>query len=194
MGRQFPNFQALTKMWLLVPSGDEIKEKYQKQIMVYEGDANDVLSRYVEVARMEKADYIVRVTADCLHLPSFMISRAIKAAVKRETDYITNVVFRTSMEGFDVEVISKRLLDYLDENAKGEDREHVTTYIRNNLDSFPFMKKDRLSICHIIDAFDLSWVKTSIDTEEEYQAAISRDKKYRHKIEMADKFGYALIP
>jgi spore coat polysaccharide biosynthesis protein SpsF (cytidylyltransferase family) len=194
MGRQFSNFQALTKMWLLVPSGDEIKEKYQKQIMVYEGDADDVLSRYVDVARMEKADYIVRITADCLHIPSFMISRAIKAAVKRETDYVTNVVFRTSMEGFDVEVISKRLLDYLDENAKGEDREHVTTLIRNNLDKFPFTKKDRPSICHIIDAFDLSWVKTSIDTEEEYLAAISRDKKYRHKIEMADKFGYALIP
>jgi len=198
MGRQFTQFKALTKIWILCPEGDEIKDRYQKQTMVYEGSEDDVLSRYVAVANMEKADYIVRVTGDCVELPSFMISRAIKATVKKQTDYTTNVIYRTSMEGFDVEVLSKRLLDWLDEHAEGEDREHVTTLIRkgveNNFEDFPFKKGNKPSICHIIDAYDLSFVKTSVDTEEDRKKTEVRKKRMSDKIEAANRNGVALTP
>jgi len=194
MERQYKAYKATAKVWVLCPKGDEIVEAYRDQARVLEGDKDDVLSRYVAAAKKEKADYIVRITADCVDIPSFMISRAIKTAVRKGCDYTTNVIFRTSMEGFDVEIISARLLKYLDERATGEDREHVTTLIRSNLDSFPFLRGGKPNVCHLIDTYDLAFIKTSIDTEEDYERTLKREEKMERKIKLANKFGFALKP
>jgi spore coat polysaccharide biosynthesis protein SpsF len=149
-------------------------KKYRDQCLIIEGDELDVLARYVKASNQIKPAYIVRLTADCVFMPPHLISKHIKAAVLKNRDYTTNTWIRTWMEGFDVEVLSQRLLEWLDENAKGEDREHVTSLIKSQgYDKFPFADPFELpNVCHILNDIDMSFFKTSIDTEEDLKKAV----------------------
>jgi Spore coat polysaccharide biosynthesis protein F, CMP-KDO synthetase homolog len=169
---QRDHMELQVSLALLVPHNDSIAKLYTPLVRVIEGDHDDVLGRYVEAQKVFQADYIVRVTADCLKLPSYIISKHARSAVLKERDYTTNTHYRTFKEGWDCEVISKRLLHWLDENAKSaHDREHVTTLIAAD-QPFPFVDMEgKKNICHIINSEDESLIKTSIDTEEEYRAA-----------------------
>lgn len=164
------------RVCLLIPDGDGAKNIYQVDTIT--GNENDVLSRYVAAQKKYEADYVVRVTGDCVLLPAHLVAKHVKSALIREADYTSNVIHRTFKEGFDVEVISKRLLNYLDANAKTkEHREHVTTLIRSG--PFPFKKNFLIwgveqtlpSVCHILNDYDDSRIKTSIDTQEELNLA-----------------------
>jgi len=181
---------AAINVCLLVPKGDSIATLYSSQIPIIEGDENDVLSRYVLAARHFKADYVTRITADCLFIPPHHITKHVKAAVIKERDYTTNVHFRTHKEGWDCEVISKRLLDWLNENATtNHDREHVTTLIGKDR-PFPFRYVDgKPSICHILNLYDESEIKTSIDTKEEYEYAEKLFQRYQRQKNEAKRAG-----
>jgi spore coat polysaccharide biosynthesis protein SpsF (cytidylyltransferase family) len=103
----------------------------------------------------------------------------VKQTVKYQMHYTTNTINRTEREGYDCEVISRELMEFMDKNAKTpEQREHVTKYISDQIEdgnwpipAFPF------AICHVIDRMDLSHIKTSIDTQEDYDAALEEFKK-----------------
>lgn len=157
---------------LLIPKGDCIGEIYKGQLPIVEGDEHDVLSRYVSAAKQFGAEHIVRVTGDCLFIPPHHITKHVKAALIKGRDYTTNIHFRSHKEGWDCEVMTRRLLDWLDENAKEpSEREHVTTKIANGK-PFPFQYLDgKPSICHLMNHYDESEIKTSIDTKEEFEAA-----------------------
>lgn len=125
---------------LLVPKGDPIVTTFKSTrsfdaVSIIEGDEHDVLSRYMELVKAQSPDYIVRITADCPLIPHFVISKHISNAVVNESDYESNVDerVRTAPDGWDCEVLSKRILEYANENAKSpSDREHVSTFIRSN--------------------------------------------------------------
>lgn len=149
---------------IATPTGDRLIEQYSRYRII-EGSENDVLSRYLKAAAELKSDYIVRVTSDCPFIPSFMITSAINFAVKDRIDFVTNADprFRTAPDGWDVEVISRRLLEWLGENAKKpEHREHVTSYLSESLP--PWAKK-----ADIIGFCDFSGIKISIDTKEDLE-------------------------
>lgn len=161
---------------LLLPANDPLNKLYHSEIdIVSHEDENDVLTRYVKAQEAHGADYIVRVTADCLRMKDYIISRAVKQMLKRSRfptpyEFVTNAIERTAMEGLDCEVMTAEMLKWLDENAvTAFHREHVTVMIREMyLDhTFPF------KICHLLDDDDYSDVKTSIDTQEEYDAAVA---------------------
>lgn len=176
---------------LVVPQGDPIVTIYRNgQVPIVEGDENDVLSRYVKASELFEADYVVRITADCLFIPPHHIHKHVKAAVTREKDYTSNTHFRTHKEGWDCEVLSRRLLEWLDDNATtAEDREHVTSLIAHGK-PFPFMGEDgKQSICHIMSFYDESDDKTSIDTQEEYERAVKRMQSFQVKTNEARKHG-----
>lgn len=168
------------KLVILTAKGDPIVDIYKNMVQVIEGDHDDVLSRYVTAAELLGADYMVRITADCLWIPSHLIAKHIKSALIKEKAYTTNIHYRTHREGFDCEVISKALLAWLDKNAKTrEDREHVTTLIAADK-PFPFKDGDgKKSICHILSEIDESRLKTSIDTREEYDAAKAQYDRFK---------------
>lgn len=149
---------------LLIPKDDEIKYMYGKYSL--EGEVEDVLSRYVQLQKTTNADYIVRITGDCPLIPPFLISKAITLATKNKYDYCSNVHenVRTSIDGFDVEVISKRALEWADKNAKSKaQREHVTLILRSA--EIPPI----FSIGHIQGNIDLSNIKLSVDTKEDLE-------------------------
>jgi len=173
---------------LVIPEGDEIGELYKDTIDIYEGPEDDVLTRYSDCLKHYDGEKICRVTADCYFMVSHVISRCIKAALRKKYDYVSNVLVRTYMEGHDVEVISRPLLKWLDHVVKDPNhREHVTSYIKTSLinGSFP----NEFDVCNIMQGFDLSSIKTSIDTEEEYKKALKMVDNMKKKILEAKKYG-----
>lgn len=185
VNRSTPQYNAFVKTVILTPEGDPIVDKYKNQALIYEGSDKDVLSRYVKAAETEEAEYVVRVTSDCVFMASHVISRCIKSALIKEMDYVTNTLVRTFIEGQDVEVVSAKLLKWLDENAtEAYDREHVTSYAVKKFyeKKFPFSRCDgRPSVHHILNEFDFSSYKTSIDTKEEYDRAVQLFSDMRRK-------------
>jgi spore coat polysaccharide biosynthesis protein SpsF (cytidylyltransferase family) len=159
------NDRLLVDVALLVPQKDEILSNYSK-FNIFEGDEDDVLSRYVETAEFYNSDYIVRITGDCPFLTSFMI---------------TNHIFKATGGGRDIEVLSRKALKWLEVNAvTKEEREHVTTKIRKE-------RPRNLRRGHFLNRMDLSPIKTSIDTSEDLEIARRRMMSFYSKKELAER-------
>lgn len=152
-----------TNVALLVPDGDPLADLYAGKFIVIQGSELDVLSRYTKAAAYFEADYIVRITGDCPLIPPFVISKHIVLALKNNYDYVSNVEerFRTTLDGIDCEVMSKRLLEWLDTEAQeAPEREHVTVRARTH-------KPDWARAGFVTSFFDLSRTKLSVDTPED---------------------------
>ena len=188
-----PKYDVYCRPVLLVPYGDhQLIDHMKNRVLVFEGEENDVLDRYAKAASLYRADYIVRITGDCFYIPSHTVSRHVKRILRRPADYVNNVLHRCQPEGWDCEVLSRELLNWLDENAQGDDdREHVTTYIRKAIEngSFP---RELFNVATATDHFDFSGVKTSIDTFDDYLAALAeydlRKKKNEKCLEIGSLF------
>jgi len=166
------NNQALVKLSILVPEGDEIAELYRRRVNVIEGDEHNVLSRYQKMVETHEADYIVRITSDCPRIPEFVISKHILIALKNRYDYFSNVHegLRTAPDGFDCEVVSRKALEWLSDNAKeAYDREHVTPLLRRSPP--PWMSRG-INLGHN----DFHHLKLSVDTQEDF-AAVVKDQE-----------------
>jgi len=103
----------------------------------YRGDLINVLDRYLQTARFYAVRTIVRITGDCVLIDPFIIDDAITAHASGVWDYTSNVQPRLCPDGLDVEVFSKEALERAAAEAKtAEEVEHVTTYMRRNLQLF----------------------------------------------------------
>lgn len=99
----------------------------------YEGiitnrDENDVLGRYVDIARDYGADVVVRITGDCPLIDSDVVDKTIRIL---KDDFACNIWPRTYPTGLDTEVMPVetlyRLENILDEGHP--DREHVCVHV-----------------------------------------------------------------
>jgi spore coat polysaccharide biosynthesis protein SpsF len=165
---------------LVVPFKDEIVSAYRGKAIIVEGPEEDVLSRYWLAAEKLNADYVVRITADCPLLPSYLITKHIKVAIINNFDYCSNVheQFRTAIDGFDVEVVSRRALKWANETAVAPDeREHVTKILRG--DKVP----SDFTIGHIIGQLNQAHLKLSVDSPED----LTRVREEYHKVKEAIK-------
>jgi spore coat polysaccharide biosynthesis protein SpsF (cytidylyltransferase family) len=166
---------------VLTPPGDPIISKLKLPTLSAPGGEEDVLLRYHHLANHTGADYIVRVTGDCPLLPPSVIVRHVNIATTNEYDYLSNVDerCRTAPDGYDCEVISRRLLTWLHESAKdASDREHVTTLARR---APPAWAKRGA----IVSSLDLSAMKLSIDTEADFQSVENEAGKVDRALETA---------
>lgn len=152
-----------TEVALLVPYSDPLIDLYTGRVHIIEGPERDVLSRYKMASDAFRPEYIVRVTGDCPLIPPHIISKHVVVAYKNHYDYVSNVDerFRMTQDGFDCEVMSRRLLDWLYNTAADQaEREHVTLLARRRRP--PWAKMG-----FIAGHFDLSELKYSVDTPED---------------------------
>jgi spore coat polysaccharide biosynthesis protein SpsF (cytidylyltransferase family) len=155
---------------ILVPYGDKIKDELQHKYTVIEGPEQNVFLRYQKAMGLYSPDYMVRITGDCVWLPSRVISKHIRDAVKYDADYTSNVIIRTFMEGYDCEVLSSNLFIWLmQQNLKPHHLEHVTSYVYEKLQENELPKDFKIHT--VLNEFDSSEIKTSIDTPQEYEQA-----------------------
>ena len=138
-------------------------------------DESDVLSRFVKAMEVTKSDYIVRLTSDCPLVLDFVISKHINTCVLNNLDYVTNVFnnFRFAFDGLDVEVLSKKAITWLKENAQSDlDKEHVTRLIQTK---FP----QELKCGFVTHKLDTSGVHLSLDSIDD----LERIRNYYHERE-----------
>jgi spore coat polysaccharide biosynthesis protein SpsF len=128
------------------------------------GSETDVLSRYRDAAIAFKADQVVRITSDCPLIDGAVIDDVIEARMADPpADYASNTIEpRTFPRGLDVEVVSAVSLHRAwSEDKRPEWREHVTPYLYRNPDLF--------SLRSVNHAMDLSALRWTVDTREDYE-------------------------
>ncbi len=122
----------------------------------YRGDLNDVLDRYVQTARLYKADAVIRITGDCPLIDPHVIHHVVTVFKNGNYDYVSNVVRRSYPDGLDVEIVAREALERIHKEAVSHaDREHVTKYLVEHIDMFRTedvkQKEDLSSLRWVLD-------------------------------------------
>ena len=100
----------------------------------YKGSENDVLDRFYQAAKDIKPEWIVRVTSDCPLVDPLIIDAVIALAQVNDVDYCSNTLVEHFPDGQDVEVFKFLALQKAWKEAElKSEREHVTPYIRKNV-------------------------------------------------------------
>ena len=127
---------------------------------VFIGSENDVLDRYYQAARLLHPRYVVRITADCPLFDWRYLDMAIEQ-MEDDTDYLAALT-ESFPDGLDIEIIRfSTLREAWEKACLSSEREHVTTYIRNNRERFCIQDLK----CPIQGIGDKRW---TLDEEEDY--------------------------
>ena len=117
-------------------SSDDILVKHLKELgfKYFRGSEVDVLSRYMGAAKAHHADVVVRITGDCPLVDPTLVDECIDKFCKSGCDYLSNIEPPSFPDGLDIEVVSiSALLTAAAQATTIFDREHVTPYLRTNL-------------------------------------------------------------
>ncbi len=129
-------------------------------INCHRGRPDDALDRYWSGTCAAGADVIVRLNADCPLIDPLLIDSVIARFFSGAFDYVSNLDPPTFPDGQDIEVLSYDALHRAWREAEWRsEREHVTTYIRNNATDF------RSS--NICGDFDRSGLRLRVDSLED---------------------------
>ena len=103
------------------------------KINIFRGSTNNVLERFINCAKLNSIETIVRITADCPIIDAKLIDECIKLHFRKKSDYTSNTLKFTFPDGLDVEIINFNALIKSQNNSKTLiNKEHVTPYIRKS--------------------------------------------------------------
>ena len=119
------------------------------------------MDRFYHAALENKADVIVRITADCPLLDAEIIDEVIELFISSKVDYASNVNPPSFPDGLDVAVCSfKALKEAWQKAHTSYDREHVMPYIQNS--------KSFKSI-NLENSFNYSNLRWTVDEPEDFE-------------------------
>jgi len=127
---------------ILITTIREIDEKIieianESQILSFRGDVLDVLNRHYQCALKFNADPIIRITSDCPLIDPVLVEEFLEFFLSNNYDYVSNTISPTYPDGLDTEIFSFMALKQAADKAKlKSEREHVTSYIKNNPKKF----------------------------------------------------------
>lgn len=125
------------------------------------------LLRYFTIAKRLKAHTVIRITGDCPLVEPYKIKYLTELHERLQADFTSNCHpdKRTEIDGLDIEIMSARCLSWLNEFARGEDREHVTAHLYKNP---RYAEREKLRCVFWKPPVDLYHVvKLSIDTKDD---------------------------
>ena len=115
-----------------------------------------VLDRFYRASLEYLPDHVIRLTGDCPLLDPEVMDGVIEKHIEGDYDYTSNTAPPTFPDGLDVEVLRfSALADAWREARLHSEREHVTPFIRNNL--------DRYRIGNLLNGEDLSSLRWTVD-------------------------------
>jgi spore coat polysaccharide biosynthesis protein SpsF (cytidylyltransferase family) len=158
---------TLDQTVLLIPdtaANDPLRDYIEEELTYpfFRGSEHDVLGRFVEASQVYPADYYVRLTADCPLLCPEIVDKVVTAAIDLKADYQSNTNPPTFPDGFDVECVSSRALDWCGKFVSDPTwREHVTMGLRQSPDvprdfKFSNLTREGESLAHIRLTLDTS--------------------------------------
>lgn len=102
-------------------------------IKLFRGSEKNVLKRFIDCAKENSINTIVRITGDCPIIDPKIIDKCINLHFKKKSDYTTNTLKLSFPDGLDVEVVNIATLIRSQKNSKNKsNKEHVTPYIRRS--------------------------------------------------------------
>ena len=166
--RQLERIQrAETLDGIVVATSTDVSDDELAQVLdangfdVVRGDLNDVLARFITVTNQYQPETVVRLTADCPLTSPVVIDRVVARFNEGGYDYVSNTMTPTYPDGLDVEVVRASVLQEVAEVTSDEhEREHVTLGV--------YRRQDRYRIGNVIGDTDLSDLRWTVDTPEDY--------------------------
>lgn len=122
------------------PSDDPVAEYCDfSRIPFRRGSLYDVLDRYYQTAKQAKADFVVRVTADCPVVDPALIDDVVNTLLESEYDFVCNRLpppwQRTYPIGLDVEACTFTVLEKAWQEAREpQHREHAMPYFYEDVE------------------------------------------------------------
>jgi len=115
----------------------------KNKIKYFVGSDSNVLKRYYDCATKFNTKIIVRIPSDCPLIDPKIIKKGLKLFLTKKYSYVSNIIYPTYIDGNDVEIFNYKTLKFINNKAKTKfDKEHVTTYLRRNLENFKFKNFD----------------------------------------------------
>lgn len=133
----------------------------------FQGDLNDVLTRYYFCVKDLKPDYVVRITSDCPLVDPALIDQTISFAIEKNLDYASVGLVESFPDGVDTEVFKFSALEhaYQSSNLLSE-REHVTPHIWKNS---TFLGGQLFKSDNVHSGGSFKDVRITVDTEADFQ-------------------------
>jgi spore coat polysaccharide biosynthesis protein SpsF len=139
-----------------------------RNVQVFRGSEDDVLSRFAGCARTYDLDVVVRVTSDCPLIDGAVVAEGVARFLQLSEEhgdevYLSNTLERTYPRGFDFEVFTATALARADREATAPgDREHVTPWLYAGPHRLPHLAQIRRSV-------DRSTYRVTLDTVEDLE-------------------------
>lgn len=113
------------------PADDGIAALAKRRgLKVFRGSEADVLARYHGAAVANRADAVVRITADCPLLDPDVVGQVVARLRQGDVDYVNNTTPPTFPDGLDCEAFTFEALDQAFREARlPSQREHVTPFL-----------------------------------------------------------------
>ena len=134
---------------LLIPdaSTDDILQSFaiDEKIKFFRGNEKNCLDRHYQAAKYFDIDVFAKTTSDCCLIDSRVIDEVIELYFSKSPncDYVSNICPPTFPDGLDIEVFNFSTLEKTWELAKSDfDKEHTTTFIRNNPNLFKIINHE----------------------------------------------------
>jgi spore coat polysaccharide biosynthesis protein SpsF len=168
-----------TEVAVLIPEGDPLQEYLEgrQHISVFAGHPTDLITRFSSFLKGKDYSYVVRLTADCPLLPPFLVTKCVNTAIQNNYDFLdtANPEFRCFFDGADVEVMSRRAFEWLEEyTEEAEEREHVCLALRKNA-------PEDFKLGAVFSYLDLSAFKLSVDTIKDFELVSNQYKSIQNK-------------
>ena len=146
----------------------------KKKIPYFLGSNSNVLERYYYCAKKLKSDVIIRITADCPFADPSLIKNFLYKFSNSKVDYLSNTIFPTYPDGFDIEIFNFKTLEKTFKLARSlHDKEHVTPFIKNHPNYF--------KLKNLIFKKNLSKWRLTLDTEQDLLRIKNVFKKLKNK-------------
>jgi spore coat polysaccharide biosynthesis protein SpsF len=111
---------------------------YAKDIglKVYRGDKDNVANRCLECAKINKADYFLRINGDSPFLDHTVVQEGLDILAHHRPDLVTNLIERTYPYGIAVELVRVETINKLVQYLSFEQAEHITKIFYDNSTEF----------------------------------------------------------
>ena len=143
-------------------SDDELfKFCKQKKMNIYRGSLHNVTSRVYRLAKLKKADGVLRINGDSPLVNLVEITKSIKMFRKKKFDLVTNIFPRSFPVGMSIEVIKTQILEKIVRKInKKSHKEHITKYFYENSKKF--------KIYNMKNKIDYSKIHLAIDSYRDF--------------------------